>query len=312
MKNGWLTNCRWAPLCYIIIVILWMVSVGLSVYSPESTQSSLQISAANRTLLQISIVVPLLAIWLTAMSGAVAFKQYAQVLPNDSAEKPAIRRIANGLMFLVAYIVLISILGSLPSYLAGRPEVNLAVMAKNYLPMLAALAGFGLIFSGTQQLRRVIPFSIRTRLTYALLAGLGVVSVIFTVAFFATFQSVNTLRPGVPVYATPPALLFFLLILPYISIWFLGLLACLNLNRYAQKVRGSIYRQSLKELKWGIIGVISFITFFQVLILLSPVLTSLGFASVLLILYALLVSYGTGFWIIARASRRLAHIEVVP
>jgi hypothetical protein len=295
---------------YVIIILAWIAYAVSSFYAPNNTGNVYHLSSINRLLLQASVAIPVLLIWLTAIRGAMSFKRYATLLAND-IEAPAMNWIANGLIWLVAYIVLLALVGQLPAYAMHTSWQDMAIETKNHAPMVAAFIGFACLFQGSRKLQQVTPFSIQTNKTRWLLIGLSGASALFAVTFLGGYNAVTNQPRLIPAYAASPTILLFTLILPYIGAWFLGLLASLNIHYYARKVSGSLYRRALQDLVRGITGVITFITVLQILVLMGPSIATLGLGSILILLYCLLVLYGIGFWLVSQGAQRLARIEVV-
>jgi hypothetical protein len=301
----------WMVTGYTLVVLAWVAYALLSFYSPANIESTYHISTLERVLLQTSVALPILLIWLIAIRGAMTFKRYANLLVKD-VEAPAMNWIANGLLWLVVYIILLAMVGVLPAYYAHSSQLGTVIETKNHLPLLAALTGFVWLFLGSRRLHQVTSFSVQTPRTRWLLIGLSGAAALFAVTFLSTYDAVTHLPSQIPTYTFSPTVLLFTLVLPYIAAWLLGLLASLNIHYYAQKVSGTLYRQALRDLVHGIIGVTAFISFLQLLLLMAPAIVSLGLGSFLLLLYSLLVLYGAGFWLVSQGAQRLARIEVIP
>jgi hypothetical protein len=94
--------------------------------------------------------------------------------------------------------------------------------------------------------------------------------------------------------------------------WFLGLLAAINLTRYAAQVKGVLYRQALRYLVLGVLSVVIFAVIVQVLSLASRFFLGFDLARLLFTVYVLLALYGLGFWFVNLGARNLARIENAP
>ena len=65
---------------YILVVLCWIAYAALSLAMPLSTAASYHLTALQMALLRLTIIIPILVIWLVAIRGAVAFKHYASLI----------------------------------------------------------------------------------------------------------------------------------------------------------------------------------------------------------------------------------------
>src|SRR5262249_10846944 len=109
----------------------------------------------------------------------------------------------------------------------------------------------------------------------------------------------------------PHSILLVTLVLPHILSWFLGILAIINIAKYARQVQGNLYRDALKNLIRGIAGVIFFTVVYQIILFASQFLANLSLGLTLLIIYLLLILYALGFLFVQAGAKKLMRIEVV-
>lgn len=296
----------WLHPSYLIIALCWVAYAALNLLAPHTTSLRYQLGPTQTLLLQISIFIPVLLIWLIAIRGANAFKAYSQLL-KGSPESAAIRLIADGLVCTLIYLVSTALAGAMMPFLVDTTWYDLGADIHNHLPAWVALVAFTLLYQGSRALSRIAPFRTWTPATVVLLIGYG----LFTIIIVQAFLSISPAEATAAVYALPRRVLVFTMLLPYLLGWFLGLLAALNISRYAHLVKGTLYRQALRYLVLGILSVIVFAVVTQVLALASRFVVGFDLVRLLFTVYVLLALYGLGFWFVRLGAHRLARIEVV-
>jgi hypothetical protein len=95
-STGW----KFANASYFVLFVLGVCLAWLSFRKPDEL-----------LWIRISIVVPELIIWLIALVGVLRFKQYAYKI-RSTPDGKSFNLIANSLLWLVAYIVLLSMADS--------------------------------------------------------------------------------------------------------------------------------------------------------------------------------------------------------
>jgi hypothetical protein len=299
---------KFAGVAFFGVVIAWMLYAVLSLNAPV-VPSKFEMSPNQLALVRLTVIVPLFFIWFIAIRGVIAFKNYAALLPQG-AESSGLNQIATGLLWIVAYLVVQTLFGAiLPYYFHGSSYNSLAII-RDHIPPFASLIGFGLVYSGSHRLRHIAHFTTWTRGT--LWATVGY----FVFAFFLVLEFVGS--PQTPVANTAVNAgvlvshntLIFTLILPYLAAWYMGLLASINIGKYATTVKGVLYKNALKDLKTGLWGVLFFVSILQVLSFASSIISNLRLASVLLLLYVLLILYAIGFVFVREGAKKLARIEL--
>src|SRR5258706_11890425 len=103
-----MTKWKHSRLVLGIVIGCWALYTVLALFAPSATNARFKLGATNMFLLRLSIIVPLFFIWTTAARGASNFKQYAYLV-SDGGEGKAIRDIANGLMWSLAYLIALSL-----------------------------------------------------------------------------------------------------------------------------------------------------------------------------------------------------------
>jgi hypothetical protein len=291
-----------------VVIALWLGYAILTFMAPASHDARIEgLPGWEIVAIRLSIILPILIIWLVALRGAITFKYYARLI-GQSPEGAGLNNIANGLLCTLIYLIASSLTGSLMPFFVGSHWLESAVAIRNHLPVIITFIAFLLLYTGSHQLRNIAGVATWNRATTLILILFAVVSAGFTLAF-VTSPVIYDSR-GVPSTVTPKSILLFTLILPYLASWFMGILATLNIARYARGVKGIIYRQALRDLIRGILAIIFFGMLLQFLTVLSRFLSNLGLGQLLLLVYVILGSYALGFWFVREGAKKLTRIEV--
>ncbi len=294
---------------YVITVAAWFAYAVLQVIAPSSAQHIYHILPAELIIIQFTYLIPLLVIWLVAVYGATAFKHYADLLGN-ATEARAMHLIANALYWTIAYLVVASIYGSLLPFYSQSPGFAGLIVLRDHLSALLTLVAFLLFYRGSSLLRGVAKFKTWTLQTYMILAVYVVFAAVLIWRFSLIAPATMASTSHSALQYVPTNVLLFTLLLPYLIAWFLGILAAINLSKYAMVVKGVLYRKALSDLVKGIWSVVVFSIVVQVLTLLSRALALLTLGPVLALVYLIVLLYALGFVFIRAGAIKLSRIEV--
>lgn len=296
---------------YLYTALLTGVYCLLTFFSPidPASQARFNLSVFQLRLLQLSIVVPIVAIWFTATYGAAKFKAYAEKI-KDAPDGKALNQVANGLLVLV-YVSLVgsSLFSSLSSYARAAGMRVPFTITNRYVSLTLGLIAFTGLFMASTHVLKVVKAKQKAG---GLLAFVGVGSLAYIYAQM-TYPYRNS-TPDPQKYSSsylPDPLIIATILLPTIASWVLGALAAANITAYKEKSKGIIYKQALTSLSRGIIFIIFFSISLQLLTGLSEYFSTLGLQGILVLLYAILVLYAVGWVIIARGASKLTKIEEV-
>lgn len=297
---------------YIIMIALWLAYAALSLSAPQTPASiRFNLSSLQIELIRLTILIPMLVVWLLALYGAIRFRRYAQTI-RDSTDGKAMSRIATGLGWFVVYILLLTLIGSILPHFRQSPYLDWLISGRNLLSVATAFLGFYYVYSGAAKLTQLIGAKVvwTAKRVLLLLLPYCIFAMAFTYLFFINPDLNNTGQlASIPTYVLPPAILLYAIVIPYLFMWLLGVLSVLNLRNYASNVPGVIYRKVLSRLARGMIGVICFIISLQLLNVLVGTISQLALGSLLLIIYLLILMIAISYGSIASGARRLAKIE---
>lgn len=261
-------------------------------------------------LLHLSFSLPEVLIWLLATVGALRFKNYAMSI-KTSSDGSALDYIANALLLLVLYVVLVSLGGTITDVAANTRFERLTINLVSHAPLAVILLSAILLWTGSKQLLKLIDYkpqvawfpSLRFCVTVVIFVSF---SLIFTLNFYHFADSVQK-SEDIMRFALEPHMLLLTYVLPHLITWLLGLLACVNLGKYAHQVSGVIYKQLFRDLQRGVVVV--FVSTFLAQVLISTLTTDDDMSIVLLTVYAVLLLCLWGFYLVYRGTKQLERLE---
>jgi hypothetical protein len=261
-------------------------------------------------MLHLSFSLPEILIWLIAAIGAVRLKNYAMSI-RTSQDGAGLNKVANALLLLVLYVILISVRGTITGAAAdGRFEKG-AVSLMNYLPLaVIALSALSLWLGSRELVRLVAHPKAEAWVPSGRFCAATVVLVIFALAYTLNFyRFVDDLQSSGDMtrFAASPTWLLFTYVLPHLAAWLLSFLACVNLAVYARRVTGIIYKELFRNLQRGVLLV--FICTFLAQVLISSVHNDDELGWVLFSVYIVLLLCLFGFYLVYRGTRQLERIE---
>jgi hypothetical protein len=309
MSDRPLTSWKYSRWAYVAVVVSWTIYAALTLFAPAAANTRYHMSTMDLVLLRLTVIVPIHLVWLVAVRGAVAFKSYAEII-KGSPEADEINQIANGLLWTIAYLVSISLVGSIEPLFYHTHFFNAAIILRDHIPPLIALVGFLKLYFGSHKLRTVANFTTWTRSTVIVLIAFGLFVASFVLEFAST--PVNSTALTVTRNSTsllPLGLLLFTLVMPYVIGWFMGVLASINILKFSHSVKGILYRKALGNLVRGIATIVIFAIAIQLTTFADRFLTNLSIGLVLVVVYGLIALYALGFVFIWMGAKQLERLE---
>lgn len=289
-------------LAYALIVLLGPTD--------KATLAKYHMSQTGSHLLSLTVVVPLVLIWLSAFYGFTLFRNYARLIHN-TAEGPAFDQISHGLGLLAFSLPISSIMTSTVSLVDIQHSsyfIPLTII-KNYLILILPLFAFVTISRGAEKLTLLA----KRKKIRSYSPGIWALGIIF---FSSLFSWLIIARPAdsrgaLDVYHLPSWLIITTIVVPYLYTWFRGVLGAYYISSYQLNVKGKLYRESLRYLSTGVLTVIVINIVVQSVTTLSNRLYRLQLTPMLIIIYVLIAMYAVGFGLIAVGAKRLRRIEEV-
>lgn len=176
-----------------------------------------------------------------------------------------------------------------------------------YFNLALPLAGFifiGRAARGLVDLAKVRPSRLGDNVLALVLTCIGVTYTYLVVGHGAvrSFSSFAHL---------PHLVVLLTLVIPYIYMWYVGLLATYELLLYRKKAPGIVYRKSWGALAFGVGATILLQILLENVSTLTTFLNNLSIAGLVFALYLLIILLAIGYIFIARGARRLQKIEEV-
>jgi len=285
-----------------------LIYVGLTLLpTPDAKMlAKYHVSAAGLRLLDFTLIVPVVAIWLVAFYGYDKLHTYSQLIKNNKDGKQVLR-ISHGLLAFAIGLPFASILSGALSLIAQHHTSFTAgaTIISNYAGLLYPLIAFLFISVGARGLSEIS----KSRPSLKALNIVALIVIVIGVVFCDLIAAAHhNLRIS---YHLSYSLVMLTLAIPYMYMWFLGLYAAVEIYLYSRRVAGIVYRRSWNQLALGLGSIILVSILLEYLNTLSGWLTSLSLPGLLLLLYVLLLLFGSAFIVVALGTKKLMKIEEV-
>lgn len=294
------------PMTWFTILLLITSLLAILVPGNPASLHTLHISEDVYRLLMITLLIPYAIIWFAAFYGYSQLARYSKAL-IFTGEGKAFQKIAKGLGVLAWGLILQVLLGlilnaitlSHPTFKAAKTIIN------DYFGLLISLSAFVLIENGTHDLVRLV----RAHHSHATVRVLIVLGAVIA-ALFQRVVFLNRTDDQNPYYLSAYPLIF-TIIIPYVFTWVIGIISVYELNLYAAKVRGLLYKHALQFLAYGLSIVILVSVVVQFVNAAMVTGSSSSLSVVLFTDYILLAAIAAGFVLVAIGAKRLKRIEEV-
>jgi hypothetical protein len=267
------------------------------------------ITAGSARLLNLTVVVPIIAIWVTAFYGYTALKRYATSV-SRSTEGAPFNIIANGLLVLVMSLPLVASASAILTYIALRDPrlVPATTIIRNYLNVASAVLAFFLIGKGAEALAKLVKRKTTSLDNQNWTVGFIIVSSLFSWLVMSRHPAASGHES---IYYLPDWLVIITIVIPYLYVWYRGTMAAYCIYFYQKNVKGQLYKRALSFCSAGIAMVIATSVFIQLLTVFTARLNRLNLTPILLIIYVLICTYAIGYALIAKGAKKLKTFEEV-
>jgi hypothetical protein len=293
----------------LISSIIYVLQSLLAVPNKDALEKY-HLSAGQAKILAMTIVIPALVIWATALIGYIRLDSYARSL-SKGKDADAIHDITQGIAFITVYLPLSSLLSILVTYLSSKNSdlTPMMVIINNYANLLLLVPVYLLLHSGSVKLVSAARTALRSPNQKLLFVYLAFTALYVMLVFSDSARHVAVSSTTPATYYLPDWLIMLTIIIPRLFMWLLGIQAIQNLYYYRQKVRGSIYRVAVGELLLGLAITTGSLIMLRCLQSTSTALSNLSLSLVLLVIYGILILIAAGYVFIARGAKRLQSIE---
>lgn len=292
---------------FLALTALYVV-LALALPTDPKVLEKYQIDQAQSRLLSLTIIVPIVLIYLTALYGFIRFKRYSASI-HGTNEGRSFEWITYGLAVLVFSLPSLSVVSSLLTYISFRyPELlPSATITRNYLSLIFPLTAFTLLEKGARELYKTLRRAKDRADPFLNPVVIIILSVVFTWLITVRQQGASDERA----YYLPTWLIITTLAIPFLYAWCKGIMTAYYLFIYKNRVKGSIYKTAISYLAMGL-GTILFSSIsIQALTTVSVRLNRLNLTPILLIVYVLVALYAVGYGLVAHGAKQLKKIEEV-
>lgn len=300
--------------------IFWLFNLLTASYllttllTPTETSVLLRygLSETEATLLELTVTLPIVAIWYVAYYGWSKVSNYAHGI-KDTREGIAFQKISNGLLALVLWLPLNTTLSTLfrNIYTNNEALTTPLVIANNYLTIALLIVATALLSRGAFELKSFAKKGYSWSFMNASWLILGVLSFMYV---YVTLSNPYRQFPGdsgTASYYLPDWLLAPTIILPYLVVFYLGLRAVQYLHVYRYSVNGILYKNALKNIANGVGVSILSVLGIRYLVSVNTILDDAALKLVLAIIYIFLLVIAVGFLLIAKGAKQLHKIEEI-
>jgi hypothetical protein len=300
----------------IALIVLWLIYAALNLLAPATRSiNQYRINLTQISLLRVTILVPLLLIWLAALFAAVRFHYYTGLVSN-SPESSGFRKIATGLLMLFLVIVVPSFISLVANYYPGSAQVEqYTTIIRLYVVAALYLLAFWYFSQGSKDLINTLPqatLPLPENRHRAVIAVMVLLAFAYAWAIFHNQFRTFSPDPAIhPTYFLPDWLIVTTIFLPYLLVWLWGIRSIVNIRAFAHAVPGIVYRKAFLSVSWGLTYVVVLLIGLQFLTQASAVFGRSSLRVILLIIYPLILAIALGYVFLARGARHLSTIEEV-
>jgi hypothetical protein len=295
---------------FILLASLYTALIFILPASPIS-MAAYSINALEYKIILSAIALPSIVVWLVAFISYAKFRDYAGLIKR-TPEGIHFSKLADGATWLAwslpIPVILGLTLGAVSTHWPGfRPT---SIILGNYINLLLPLVAFVLISSATRGLINDAKLKLSLTNVRVIMFAFVSAGVIYCYFIFKQLDLTSLVSSNNP-YFLPIWLIVVTLIIPYLFIWFVGILAAYELQLFSKKVHGVFYRQALRLLAAGLITVIASSIALQYINGVFPRLGYLVLSYKLVLVLLFRIVGGAGFILLAIGADRLKKIEEV-
>ncbi len=293
---------------FALFVCLYFLSAFLSPVDME-TLAKYNISVLQLRLISVSVLLPVVGIWVSAAYGFVHFKQYALSIKGSPYGK-GINTIANGLGIIALQLLIsgmLSVAATLPAVKTALGGDKGVTILNSNLGVAFAILSTILVYIGAGQLLASTPKRTRPRVFTKSFYILVLVSIAYVASVAAKYHS--GVAPDTIYAYVPLSIAILFVAIPYVITWQLALLAVKRLYYYRAHVKGQVYKQALGLLTTGFSLIVGSSVLMQLLSTFGEIFAKLQLLPLLIVFYVLIFGIGVGYLYIARSATRLRDAE---
>jgi hypothetical protein len=258
----------------------------------------------------LALAIPYIIVWFVALLGYLGLHDYSLRIVS-SKDGLSFHKISQGILILSIWLPLSAIIGILfrQIYVKHTGSTAGLVIVNNYLNVAALIPAFILINQGAKKLvplTKVIRRPSEQKLLIAYIC-FAVIYVWIVLSDPARRVPTSTISPAT--YYEPDWLIITTIIIPRLIMWFLGAQAVQCIYFYKQKVKGTIYKASLRNLAYGIGWIVIASIVLRINQSVTIELQYLSMGLLIAVRYLILILVGIGYVLLSKGSEKLQYIE---
>ena len=296
---------------YSLALAIWLVYAVATLLSPAGPSlEDYHISGLQYNLLRLTVIMPLLLIWLSALYAILKTGSYLKEI-RLSPESAGFSFIYYGLILGGISLVAPSFIDLYQAYHPDSYQtLRYVTILNHYLALLSVFITFYAFHKGSKALLST------QKLFYPMRSELVVYFLIFLIGMLFSWLVMNnpyrenSLDPAInPTYFLPDWLIFSTILIPYIMAWLNGIMGIAKLMFFTRSVKGIIYRQAFLYFSLGLSVIVILTVVLQLSSQLVYVLGRVGLSRFLPIVYGLIFLLVAGYMSIARGAKLLERFE---
>lgn len=300
---------RALPSCILLVLINTALIFLLP--SSSATMDAYHLSSFEYRVISFSIALPSFLVWFAAFIGYAKLLEYASTIKN-TPEGKHYYKLARGGAWLAWSLPLSRIFSTLLSGIYNQwPGFHPAgIILGNYFSLIMPLVAFVLIASAARGLVNDAKLSLSNTATQAIIATFIVAGVSYCYFVFNHLDK-SSLGSSDNGYYLPVWVMLITIIIPYLYMWFIGILAACDIALVGLKAQGHLYKRALGYLVSGLVIVLVGFTVIQYISNIQPRSGHLLLDARLAVTLIFRVVQGIGFALIAVGAIKLKKIEEV-
>jgi len=296
---------------FLTVFAVWALYLYLTIEGPVNTQSQqiFSLSILQLRLLQLSVAIPYLLIWLVIMYGILQLDRYRR--HEDKNQRKLFSFITAGIAFLGSSTVLSALIGAVRSYTRATGTTELyktLTLISNYLHILFPFLAFCLILFGISRTATVGKIFNRENIALVTILIFLIGGFYIPLVFTNDSRNAPTSESVTSTYFLSDSMIISTVIIPLLITWAAAFLAVLSLNDVRMVRDTGLAKKGVKHLIFGIWFIIIASMLLQSLLSLGGGrLLSLGLGFILFLIYQFLILEAVGYMYISSAARKFVR-----
>lgn len=287
-----------------VLLIFWLPA-------SRATMQAYDLSLLQYKAILFVVTLPSIIAWLAAFIGYATLRQYVRLI-SKTPEGTYLDKLATGCAWLAWSLPVTTIASLLLNSLGDQHPALFpsSIIVNNYLGLLLPLIAFSIIGAASRGLvaQAKLKLSLASiRIIMLLFLAAGILYCYLTFQRFDLTSLSSTQNP----YFLPIWLMVLSVIIPYLYVWFIGLLAAYEIILFSQQTEGVLYRQALRLLVLGLVVIIASSIALEYLTGIQPRVGHLMFGYQLVLASIFRLIGGGGFIVLALGATRLKKIEEI-